>query len=199
MRKLTPLVLLTPFALAACGGSTTSGNVAAYNAKIASHTNPLAAEFRNSTITALASRPVEDSATMTGTFELDAPSTVTDPTVEGVAGLIDLTANFASGAVTGRTYGYIETYTGNTAIGIEGSGILSGSVNVQAGTNNDITASGSGTAQGSDGTNYTVNTTINGDMYRRSGGELASAGAMNSTITGGGSTHFYSGIYRVTE
>lgn len=129
MRAVFAVFVVPPFLLAVCGGATTR-NVAAYKKIIASQTNPLAAEIRTNAANALTSTPVESSVTMSGTFEL--ARVVAHPTFDGVTGQIDMTANLASGTVSGRIYDIGATATGSAT---DPDGV---DYNVSANLNGDI-------------------------------------------------------------
>jgi len=200
MRAPKVVLFVSSLALSACGGSTTGvsfANVDAFNAKSDTHTNPLIAELRAGTALPLNSAPIESSASMSGTFVLQAPASL--PNVNEVAGQIDMSANFASGTVSGSMSRFVEAYSDDTANDIRGNVSYSGAVNVGAGFLDDINATGTGSVTGTDGTTYNVSASLSGDIIRRAAGELAAFGIIDATATSNGTPHAFSGTYGVTE
>lgn len=197
MRAHVSLVVCSGLFLSACSGSVSDTNVDAFNSKNTSHRNPFAAEINAGSAITLGSTPPDGIASMTGTFNLQAPAGFTG--IEEIGGQMDMAANFASGTVAGSMYQFIEIYAGDTARGIDGSGSFSGSVNVDTGSLDDITASGSGAFATSNRNVYNFSATINGDMYRRPNGDLGSAGVMSLNASGSGGSHGFVGVYGVTE
>lgn len=203
MRKLTPLVLLTPFALAACGGSTTGlDNVSSYESIRTTVSVPFANEIDASTAVSLTSTPVESSAQMSGIFRVYEGGNTNN---ESIAGQIDMNANFAGGTVNGTLSNLIQVdsvpFGGGTPVGrdISGGATYSGTINVGSASRGDITATGSGNYTNTSGTTYNVTFDLDGDLYRRPTSDLGAAGIIDTTATGGGSTIAGRGGYIVTE
>lgn len=197
MRAPVSLMFISVLGLSACAESAAITNVEAYNDKIASHSNPFIQEINANTAVPLTAPPVEGVATMTGTFLVQTPAGMTG--IDQIGGQVDMSADFAAGTVTGTMYNFIETYTDNTAEGIRGSASYTGTIAVGNGTYDDVTAGGSGTFITTENEHYSISTTMNGDIYRRAGGELASAGVLSANATRGTTTHGLVGTYHVTE
>lgn len=195
MRLSASVLLVSAVALSACGGSSTS-NVDSYNAKLDSHTRPMANEITSNTATALNAAPAETSATMSGTFRVFTPTIIG---VNSIAGQMDMSADFAAGTVSGAMNRMVEVDDINFAEDISGSVTYSGTISVGTSSNDDILATGSGTVTGTDNTSYAVSTTMNGDFYRRQNNDLGAAGNIVATATSGTTTHNGSGAYVVTE
>ncbi len=198
MRATLSLILLSTLGLAACSEKANNSNVDAYNSKIASHSNPFINELNANTATQLNAKPVEGIATMTGSFQLQTPAGMTG--IDKIAGQIDLSADFAAETITGTMYQFVETYTDNTATSISGSANYAGSIKFDP-ASSDPTATGTGTGHFTTTGNqrYSMSTNVNGEFYRRAGGELASAGLMSARASSGGATHGLVGTYHATE
>lgn len=194
MRAATAFILLSPIALSACGGATTS-NVDTYEDIRTSMAVPFAEEILDDTANELTTTPVESSASMSGIFIVDV---ATDPFIDSIAGQIDMNANFASSTVSGTMSDFIEVYDG-FGTDIDGSVTYSGTVNVGAGALDDISATGTGSLTTTDGTTHSVATTMDGDVLRRAGGELGAAGNIDATATSIYGTESATGIYIVSE
>lgn len=200
MRAFFPLILTVPFALSACGGSTTS-SVDKFNNTFDSTVSPFFDEVDVGSATTLTTTPTESSASMSGLFAVGTTTTTTSD-VDAVAGQMTMNANFAANTVSGSMTDFIEireelgTFYGTD---VNGSASYSGTLNVNTGVGDDIAASGAGSYTGTDGNRYAITFTMDGDIYRRPSSDLGAYGLIDATVTGGGGTVSANGDYYVTE
>lgn len=198
MRPAVAFIISAPVLTTACTMETPY--VDEYNARLVAQTQPFVAELNDGSATALSATPVEDSASMSGTFFI---VTTDIANMDAMAGKIDMQANFASAVVSGQMHDFVEvqdiTATPLTGKDMFGEVNYSGRLLVRNGDSNDIAATGSGSIRATDATVYYVTTAMNGDIYRRDGGELGAAGAVTMTAKAAAASGKGTGLYFVTE
>lgn len=199
MRVAAALVFIPSFLMSACSLGTPY--VDGYNEKNSSHSLPFVAELNESTATALTTTPTESSASMEGTFYVTSTSF---RNVHGIAGQIDMEANFAAGTVSGKMTEFVEVQPTSTSTRLIGKDMFgeinyAGTINIGTGSGDDISATGSGRMRTTNGTTYSTTTTMNGDFYRRPSSALAAAGGITMTGNPGATAETGTGSYFVTE
>jgi len=203
LRSVTPLFLASAVIVSACGGSTTSNsNVQLVNTKAQADIFPFTQEVVDFDATELASSPAESSASMSGVFYVSADETSN----EGVAGEINMSANFAANTVSGTMNNFVEVDDivgddNETLVGRDMSGEISysGTINIGPNIGDDITASGSGTVRNSSGTDFSVTAEMAGDFFRRPNSDLGAFGELEATATDGTTSEVLDGFFAVTE